>query len=32
VPYPGSQTGDVYDWDEEAGSWILIQLKIESEG
>lgn len=32
VPYPESQTGDVYDWDEEAGDWVLIQLQIESEG
>ena len=31
-PYPETQTGDVYDWDEEAGNWVLIQLQIESEG
>lgn len=32
IPYPNSQEGDVYDWDEEAGDWVLIQLQIESEG
>lgn len=32
VPYPDAAEGDVYDWDEEAGDWVLIQLQIESEG
>lgn len=32
IPYPESQTGDIYDWDEEAADWVLIQLQIESEG
>lgn len=32
IPYPSSQDGDVYDWDEQAGNWILIQMKVESEG
>lgn len=32
VPYPEAAEGDVYDWDETAGNWVLIQLQIESEG
>ena len=31
VPYPEATEGEIYEWDEDAGNWVLVQLTIDGE-
>jgi len=28
VPYPEGDTSDLYEWDEDAGDWVLVQIEV----
>ena len=28
VPYPEGDTSDLYEWNEDAGNWVLVQIEV----